>query len=91
MCKSHASLPLQSSQWATHLEDAVQFEQTQGLFLLPGGRPVFLGAGGSGTGSAGVANSYGGRQFNKEAAMHAVSVQESLGLAWALKVLEQAP
>ena len=51
---------MQSSQWATHLEDAAEFGQTRGLFLLPGGRPLLLEGSGSGTGSAGGANSSGG-------------------------------
>ena len=42
-----------------HLRDAVQRGQTQGLFLLPGGRPLLLGAGGSGAGSVSSAVSSG--------------------------------
>ena len=40
-----------------HLEDTVQLGQTRRLFLLPGGRPLRLGRGDSGTGSAGTVNS----------------------------------
>ena len=60
VCESQANPPLQNSQWATHLELAVQLGQTRGLFLLPGGRPLLLGGGGSGSGSAGAVESNGG-------------------------------
>ena len=55
----------------------MQFGQTRGLFLLPGGRPRPLGVGGSGAGSAGGAKSSGGGN-QLEATMHAASVQELL-------------
>ena len=40
-----------------NLADAVQLEQTRGLFLPPGGRPLLLGGAGSETGFAGVDDS----------------------------------
>ena len=57
MSESHAGPLLQNSQWATQLEDAVQFGQTRGLFLLSGGPPLLLEENGSGAGSAGGDNS----------------------------------
>ena len=76
MCCVQTSPLLQLSQWATHLEDAVQFGQTRGLFLLPAGRPLLLGAGGSGGGSVGGASLIR-RRGPQQAAVHVVLVPKS--------------